>query len=841
MKHSGNSIARIIAKNTFTLFNLVNIILAAMVAFVGSYKNMLFIIIAIANTLISIVNEIRAKKIVDKMRLLSEQRATVIRDGKSLQIAPEEVVKGDRLVLSLGDQVMYDSVVATGHIEVNESFITGEQDNIGKSKGDKLTSGSFVVSGTAEAIVEHVGADNFVTKLQSEAHTIKTADSQLFSLMNKIVKYISYALVPVGALLLWSRFRTESDTATAVTSTVAALINMIPEGLILLTSSVLALATIRLSRKKVLVQDLYAIETLARVDRICLDKTGTLTTGRMTVRDILLPDGSPIDMKSPTTPSEKCALTALAAILSHQTSENATVSALRAKLARVPKNALTGDFPEVTDVIAFSSDRKYSGIKTADGEYLMGAIDFLTSDQSTIEMVKSLSGDYRTVAIVRTTKMPLEESVGASEGDRNASFEGPKTWASAPERPEKEAFGQDPRPISASMNRGARDGIFANLRDQRVALEATEPRNDGREGAGRKNTILASLLCIIRLEDEIRPSAPKIIKYFYDNDIAVNVISGDDLASVTAITEKVGVKNAKGINLSALTRPNYKKLVSEYNIFTRVTPAQKKELVKAMRASGNTVAMTGDGVNDILAMKEADVSLAIGEGTDAARRAAKFVLLDSGYDGVPAIIDEGRQSINNLERSTSLFLAKTVYATILAVIFVFLPFSYPFSPIEMSLLNFVCIGFPGLILALEKNTERIKNKFVTNIIEYSVPIGFTVSFAMLLLSILSHHNNFTRFELTTTSVFITFAIDLILIYWVSRPLNLLRSALLITIIGIMAAAFLIPFAREFFEFTFLTPNGLIIMASIIALSVALFFLLRHLARRLSLKLLPLAG
>ena len=811
MKHSGNSIARIIAKNTFTLFNLVNIILAAMVAFVGSYKNMLFIIIAIANTLISIVNEIRAKKIVDKMRLLSEQRATVIRDGKSLQIAPEEVVKGDRLVLSLGDQVMYDSVVAFGHIEVNESFITGEQDNIGKSKGDKLTSGSFVVSGTAEAIVEHVGADNFVTKLQSEAHTIKTADSQLFSLMNKIVKYISYALIPVGALLLWSRFRTESDTATAVTSTVAALINMIPEGLILLTSSVLALATIRLSRKKVLVQDLYAIETLARVDRICLDKTGTLTTGRMTVRDILLPDGTPIDMKSPTTPSEKRALTALAAILSHQTSENATVSALRTKLARVPKNAIIGDFPEVTDVIAFSSDRKYSGIKTAGGEYLMGAIDFLTSNKTTIETVKSLSGDYRTVAIVGYMGEGVSDDAFSESISR---FQSPETYI--PDEPD----------------RFARQGGSAGA--PAYDVEGDEVRSQ--KGMSDR-TPSPYLLAIIRLEDEIRPSAPKIIKYFYDNDITVNVISGDDLASVTAITEKVGVKNAKGINLSTLTRPNYKKLVSEYNIFTRVTPAQKKELVKAMRASGNTVAMTGDGVNDILAMKEADVSLAIGEGTDAARRAAKFVLLDSGYDGVPAIIDEGRQSINNLERSTSLFLAKTVYATILAVIFVFLPFSYPFSPIEMSLLNFVCIGLPGLILALEKNTERIKNKFVTNIIEYSVPIGFTVSFAMLLLSILSHHNNFTRFELTTTSVFITFAIDLILIYWISRPLNLLRSALLITVIGIMAAAFLIPFAREFFEFTFLTPNGLIIMASIIALSVALFSLLRHLARKLSSKLL----
>ncbi|MBQ9180552.1 HAD-IC family P-type ATPase, partial [Candidatus Saccharibacteria bacterium] len=311
-------ILKIIVKNTFTLFNLVNLILAAMVVFVGSYKNMLFVLIALANTLISIINEIRAYKIVEKMRLVSEQRPTIVKNGKSMQVCPEEVAPGDRTILSLGDQVLFDSVIKTGIIEVNESFITGEQDNIEKHPGDRLTSGSFVVSGTAEAVVEHVGDDNFVSKLQHEASSVKTADSKLFKLMNNIVKYISIALLPIGALLLWSRFRTEPDATTAVASTVAALINMIPEGLILLTSSVLALATVRLGRKKVLVQDLYAIETLARVDTICLDKTGTLTTGRMAVRDYTM--------------LEKSFERALASILSHQMSENATTTALKKKI-----------------------------------------------------------------------------------------------------------------------------------------------------------------------------------------------------------------------------------------------------------------------------------------------------------------------------------------------------------------------------------------------------------------------------------------------------------------------------------------------------------------------------
>ncbi len=633
---------------------------------------------------------------------------------------------------------MYDGVIEDGSCEANESFITGEQENIVKKKGDHLTSGSFLTSGTVTAKVLRVGDDNFVTKLQSEAHAIKTADSKLFTLMNKIVKYISWTLIPIGALLLWARFRTETDPAIAVTSTVAALINMIPEGLILLTSGILALATIRLSKKKVLVQDLYAIETLARVDTIALDKTGTITTGRMTVRDVVLPDGTTTADYS--APALKSLLSPLTAILSSQTSENATVKALKQTFLKSPKNRLTGEFAKIVDIIPFSSDRKYSGIITKNATYLMGAIEFLTDDKSLIKKVKSASAGSRTLAVMKNQ----------------------------------------------------------------------------------------TLLGLIRLEDEIRPTAKKIINYFYSNNIAVKIISGDDLEAVTKIATKVGVRDLNGVDLSTLKSKNYAKLVKDYQIFTRVTPAEKKDLIIALKKQGNTVAMTGDGVNDILAMKEADVSLAIGEGSDAARRAAKFVLLDSGFEAVPSIIDEGRQSINNLERSTSLFLAKTVYASILAVVFVFLPFSYPFRPIEMSLLNFACIGFPGLVLSLEKNTDRIKNRFVTNILTYSVPIGLTVSLCMITLSIIAGVNNFPHYELSTAAVFVTFAIDFILIYWISKPLNKLRSALLVTIIAIMAVIFLWPFARDFFEFTFLGQNGLIISLSIIAAGVVVFDLLRRL-------------
>ena len=729
-----NSTLHIIAKNVFTLFNLVNLILALMIIFVGSYKNLFFASVAIFNTLISIVNELRAKKIVDKMRLLSEQTPTVLRDGRSYQIKPEQVIKGDILVLSLGDQILYDSVIKEGTIEVNEAFITGEQDNITKHQGDHLVSGSFVVSGTAKAVVENVGADNFVNKLENSAHAIKTADSKLFKLMNNIVKYISYSLIPIGALLLWARFRTETNTADAVTSTVAALINMIPEGLILLTSSVLALATIRLGKKKVLVQDLYSIETLARVDCICLDKTGTLTTGNMQVKDVIPAEGQ----------SENALINTLELILSHLPADNATSRALHQKFVLGTKIKPTA---QNVEIIPFSSERKYSGIKIKNTEYLLGATEFLTKNPAYLSQAKQLSGIYRLLAVMKNEQ----------------------------------------------------------------------------------------LLGFVRLEDEIRKDAKEIIDYFYQNDIAIKIISGDDLETVQNIATTVGVKDLTGVDLSATKNHNYTNLAKNYSIFTRVRPAEKKQLIIALKKQGYTVAMAGDGVNDILAMKEANVSLAIGDGSDAARRSAKMVLLNSDFSSVPSIIDEGRQSINNLERSTSLFLAKTVYASVLAVLFVILPLHYPFKPIEMSLLNFVCIGFPGLILALEKNTERIKNRFITNIVEYSFPIGLTISIAILVLSSLAHFNVFSLHELTTAAIFVTFAIGFILVYWISRPLNILRVSILLIILAIMAGAFLIPFAHNLFDFVFLTKNGLLVTFFTIIGAILVFELLKLLMKRLSTK------
>ncbi|MBR3248552.1 HAD-IC family P-type ATPase [Candidatus Saccharibacteria bacterium] len=724
-----NTIGKIILTNTLTIFNLVNLILALMIISVGAYKNLLFILVAIANTGISIINGIRAKRTIDKMRLVAEQKPTVIRDGKTRQILQDQIVDGDLMILSLGDQIIVDAKIEEGQIEVNESYVTGEQDNITKQKGDQLISGSFVVSGTCKATVTAVGSHSQLAKIESSAHTIKTAGSKLFRLVNNIVKYVSFALIPIGALLLWARFNVPDTTPeVAVTSTVAGLISMIPEGLVLLTSSVLALATIRLSHKKVLVQDLYSVETLARVDTICLDKTGTLTTGQMTVHDY--------------TPTEKSFERALASILTHQTSENATITALKQKFLKKAKNELTEPILEIID---FSSERKHSGIKTKSATYLLGAVEFVTDDKNIIKQVKSASDGYRTLAVTKN----------------------------------------------------------------------------------------GHLLGYIRLKDEIRRDAKEIINYFYDNDIDVKIISGDDLQTVKTIAARVGLKDLNGFDLSSEKSHDYAKLVKEYSIFTRVTPTEKKHLVEALKKQGRTVAMTGDGVNDILAMKEADCSIAIGEGSDAARRSAKLVLLSSDFSGVPRIIAEGRQSINNLERSATLFLSKNTYAAILAVLFILIPVEYPYAPLEMSLLNFACIGLPGVILALEKNTARVKNQFLTNILQFSVPTGITVAITMLTLAILAGNLGYTRPELITTSAIVTFAIDFLLIFSISKPLNFLRTALLITSATIVTLAILIPLTRNFLDFTLLDPSKLLIVAILIAAAYAVFIGLRLLMKKLT--------
>jgi len=516
------SVGGIIRKHALTLFNIIIFSLSLLCILVGEYKNSLFVVVALANTIIAIVNDLRAKKTVEKIALIAEKRATVLRDGKELEIDNSEIVLGDVLKYQLGDQIIVDSKILDGVLEVNESFVTGESNTIRKEAGAKLISGSFVISGTCYARATAVGVNNFTNKILKSAKEIKPDTSELFSILNKIVKYISFVLPVVGVLLFWNQHSLPDSTlASAVTSTVSAIVAMIPAGLMLLTSSVLALATIRLSEKKVLVSDLYSIETLARVDTICLDKTGTLTTGNLKVEK-LIPLGRT---------SEKSLVSSLRQILGNLSDNNATYNAL---LKKYGKDTDT----KAEKITPFSSERKYSGAAFKKYELYMGAYEFLTKDKTYLAEEQSYADDFRVITVVKRT-------------------------------PEKE-------------------------------------------------TILGFVL----LSDEVRKNAKSLLNYFSQNDVAVKIISGDNLGTINKVCAQLNYDHQKSIDLSTLKRENWRQLVENYDIFARVKPAEKQELVRALEAAGHTVAMTGDGVNDVLALKEADCGISIGAGADAARKAS---------------------------------------------------------------------------------------------------------------------------------------------------------------------------------------------------------------------------
>ncbi|MBQ6570998.1 HAD-IC family P-type ATPase [Candidatus Saccharibacteria bacterium] len=693
------SVGGIIRKHALTLFNIIIFSLSLLCILVGEYKNSLFIVVALANTIIAIVNDLRAKKTVEKIALIAEKRATVLRDGKELEIDNSEIVLGDVLKYQLGDQIIVDSKILDGVLEVNESFVTGESNTIRKEAGAKLISGSFVISGTCYARATAVGVNNFTNKILKSAKEIKPDTSELFSILNKIVKYISFVLPVVGVLLFWNQHSLPDSTlASAVTSTVSAIVAMIPAGLMLLTSSVLALATIRLSEKKVLVSDLYSIETLARVDTICLDKTGTLTTGNLKVEQ-LIPLGRT---------SEKSLVSSLRQILGNLSDNNATYNAL---LKKYGKDTDT----KAEKITPFSSERKYSGAAFKKYELYMGAYEFLTKDKTYLAEEQSYADDFRVITVVKRT-------------------------------PEKE-------------------------------------------------TILGFIL----LSDEVRKNAKSLLNYFNQNGVAVKIISGDNLGTINKVCAQLNYDHQNSIDLSTLERKNWRQLIENYDIFARVKPAEKQELVRALEAAGHTVAMTGDGVNDVLALKEADCGISIGAGADAARKASRLVLLNNDFDSIPEIIKEGRRTINNITRSSTLFISKTIYASILATIFIFVNYSYPFTPIGMGLVNALCIGAPGLILALEPNFSRTHKNFWENLISNSVPSAIAMIIGVLALVFFADSFQLSSGEIFSFAILLAHLVGFLLIYKISRPLNPLRLSLLVGLIGILALAFALPLARDFFS------------------------------------------
>ncbi len=646
------SVGQILCSNFFQLFNLLNLALVILVCTLGnSPLEAGFALPAALNLILGIVQELRAKHTVEKLSLIHAIKVTALRDGHTSEISVHEIVLDDIILLEAGKQVCADCEVLEGSGEVNESLLTGESDPVVKHPGDKLMSGSFIIGGKIAAKVTAVGMDSYANKISSGARYIKQTNSEIVRSMKAVIKIMSIIVVPLGVLLfLKEYFVSGVDMADSTVKMVASMSSMIPQGLVALISTVFAIGVIRLSRHKTLAQDLYCIETLARVDVLCLDKTGTITEGSMQVNGIVPKnDISQEDIDG--------ALTALVNLLPDN---NPTYNAIKERY----KDATTDLSPSF--VVPFSSARKWSGIALGEkGSYVMGAPEFVC---------RELAAVYK------------EEIEGyAVDGER----------------------------------------VLVLVRSQEAMTDSVLPDN-------------LEIMALILIGDKIRAEAPSTLKYFADEGVDIRIISGDNSVTVSAIARKAGLTKCEYVDMSTVQTDEELIAASrEYKVFGRVTPDQKLKLVKALHGDKHTVAMTGDGVNDVLALKEADCSIAMAAGSDAARNVAQLVLLDNNFASMPRILAEGRRSINNLTRSASLFLVKTLYATLLTLIFMIPSITYPFSPRNLTLAGMVTIGVPGVLLALEPNNDVVKGSFLPNVLSKALPGAISIAINMIILQVLN--------------------------------------------------------------------------------------------------------
>ena len=777
MELKTKSVRELIIENLCTLFNLINVVLAVLVLLTGSFKNLTFLFVVFLNTAIGVIQSMRSKRMVDKLTLLTSKKAIAVRDGAEVELDLDQIVLDDIIRLGRGDQIPADAVVVSGEALVNESLLTGESDLIKKQPGSELMSGSFIDSGLLRARVIHVGADNYVAKINNEAKYVKKVNSEIMNALNAIVRFASIIMIPLGLALfassvsgLWDAAGTPGDSAlpwcfsellagrvpsSALLSTVGALLGMIPQGLVLLTSSVLAIATVRLARRKVLAQQLYCIETLARVDVLCLEKTGTITSGRMEVEGTYpLPVegvGLGVGESEATVPVDTTVLDFALANVARATSADAneTCQALLNYYADRPV-----EVSEPLSVIPFSSSKKWSGASFAQGSYVMGAAQFVLSDRAFAlveNRVAELADTCRVLVVARVDGFtPDGDMVGEAE------------------------------PVG-----------------------------------------------FVTIRDEIRTSAAETIGYFNEQGVTLNVISGDDPRTVSSIARVVGIPGADAyVDATTLDTPaKLDAAVDRYHVFGRVTPQQKLKFVQALKDHGHTVAMTGDGVNDVLALKEADCSIAMASGSDAARTVSNLVLLDSNFASMPQVVKEGRRSINNLQRSASLFLQKTIYSTVLGVLFIFLSASYPFEPIQLTFISSITIGIPSFILALEPNNERISGSFLANVLKKSFPSALTMILGVLFLTLFKGPLNLTNPQVSTLSVIVAFAVGFMLMFKLCLPFNALRGALF----GTMVAAFFVGYigCMDLVSMVPLTAPMLFILIPLLIVSIVFMMQTNH--------------
>ena len=708
------SVSEIVRSNVCTYFNLVFAVIAVLLAIVGAWSDMLFLPIIVANTCIGIIQEVHSKKVLDKLSILNAPHAVVIRDGKRQEIPADQLVLDDIVEFSAGSQIPADAKVVSGELQVNESLITGESDEIEKREGDSLLSGSFVVSGKACARLEKVGKDSYISKLTLQATKSKKGEqSEMIRSLNYLIMVMGIIIIPIGiALFVQSFIYNEGTFHDSITGMVAAIIGMIPEGLYLLTSVALAVSSVRLAQKKVLIHDMKCIETLARVNVLCVDKTGTITEPGMHVYDFSVLDGA-----------DQLEISQLLAdFVAAQEKDNATMEALKAHFSN-------GSGMRAREVYSFSSETKYSGAVMNDGKsYVIGAPEFVLRGQ----------------------------------------------------------FAQYQEQIATYSSKGYRVLVFAQYEGTLDRKPLTEP-------------VLP--LCFVMLANPIRKGAKETFTYFAENDVDIKVISGDNPLTVSVIAAEAGIVGAERfVDASTLKeKEDYDRAVEEYTVFGRVTPSQKRMLVQALKEHKKTVAMTGDGVNDVLALKDADCSVAMASGSEAASNVAQLVLLDSDFSRMPSVVAEGRRVVNNIERTAALYIVKNIFSMLLAIFSVILMLDYPLEPSQVSLISMFTIGIPSFVLALEPNKDLIRGHFLTNVLVRALPAGLTDFIVVSGLVIFCREFQVDLDCLSTSCTILVAIVGFMILHRIARPMN---TGHIVMLVGVIAGWILcMLFGRGFFGIT----------------------------------------
>ena len=733
---------QIIRENLLTYFNLIFVVLALCLLIVGDFKDMTFLLVVAANAVIGIVQQIRSKRAIEKLTLLSASRVHTIRDGSGIDLPVQKLVREDIVELSAGCQIPADGPVLTGHVQVNESLLTGEADPIPKDVGDILRSGSFIISGKCRARMDDVGPDAYAAKLTLAAKKdVGPGKSEMMRSLDHLIRFIGLVLIPIGGALFYNQFAVQHlPFRRAIVSTVAALVGMIPEGLFLLTSVALAVSVLRLARGRVLIHEMNAIETLARVDVLCVDKTGTVTAPEMAVREVV-----PLDVHAWT---EQDIGAVIGAFYHAMDPDNDTARALAEKFPDDP-----GWKPQ--SVVPFSSAVKWSAVNFAEqGAFVLGAPECV--------------------------------------------------------------LGEDVDALQARIHYYAEKGC-------RVLLLAQCDRAEEGQLHG-----LVLPMALLVLENPIRPNAPKTFSFFQEQGVDVKVISGDDPVTVSAVAHQAGIPGAvEYVDARTLkTDEELARAARSYTVFGRVTPDQKRKLVRALQNAGHTVAMTGDGVNDVLALKDADCGVAMASGADAACQVAQLVLLDSDFSAMPRVVAEGRRVINNIQRAAALYLVKNILSFFLALVTLFAHFPYPFVPIQLTLISGLTIGLPSFFLALEPNHDLVKGKFLHNVFRRAFPGGLTAIFVILFAEFFAFALDFSVPELSSICVILMAINGILVIYYAARPLDWKRRLLLISMSTAVVLA--VTFFGDLFSMARLHLGSCLVLMALAMLVIPIQMGLEHL-------------